>query len=51
MVAVVQLVEPQVVILVVAGSSPVSHPIDLPHLLWYVKLTNWRASELVRKLS
>ncbi len=37
MVAVVQLVEPQVVILVVAGSSPVSHPIDLPYPLWYGK--------------
>lgn len=33
MVAVVQLVEHQIVILVVAGSSPVSHPeVDTPHM-------------------
>ena len=31
MVAVVQLVEHQVVILGVAGSSPVSHPEQTPH--------------------
>ncbi len=33
MVAVVQLVEHQVVILGVAGSSPVSHPNEPPELL------------------
>ena len=34
MVAVVQLVEHQVVILGVAGSSPVSHPDEGPNLLF-----------------
>lgn len=35
MVAVVQLVEHQVVILGVAGSSPVSHPDEGPNLLFF----------------
>ena len=35
MVVVAQLVEPQIVVLVVAGSSPVDHPI-LPLLLYSV---------------
>ena len=32
MVTVVQLVERQIVILVVVGSSPIGHPIFIPHL-------------------
>ena len=33
-VAVAQLVESQIVILVVVGSSPISHPNHFPHASW-----------------
>ncbi len=56
MVAVVQLVERQIVILVVVGSSPIGHPIFIPHLGLFIELTcpkftnNARVAELVDAL-
>lgn len=44
MVAVAQLVEPQIVVLVVAGSSPVGHPN-------FLSLTDWILRNLAERFS